>query len=153
MRRIDISSYPIESVDGQSTEDRLKSFLASAQVAVMKRLATEKLHMKPADFDKLAMGDLTPEYNVRNSMIEVMFHPGLQLGPRDILDRDHLAIKIKDWPDNSLLLEEEEYKKVVAGLEIVRGLGRESVEFVKRILNAPEIEVQPKKPIPKPKAK
>jgi len=86
----------------------------------------------------------TIPYNVRDSVIEVMFHPDLMLGARAVLERDALAVKIKDWPDNNLLLEEEEYKKVVAGLEAVKGLTRRDVEFAKRILNAPQVEVQPK---------
>ncbi len=153
MRRIDISSYPIESVDGRSPDEKLKSFLANAQVAVIKRRSVEKLAISPEYFDATALDELikpdaqmetTVDYNVRDSIIEILFHPDLQLGARAVLDRDAFARKIKDWPDNDLLLEEEEYKKVVAALEVLRGLARRDVEFIKRVLNAPQVEVQPK---------
>ncbi len=89
---------------------------------------------------------LAPEmvYNVRDSAVEVLFHPSLQLGGKDVLDRDDLARKIEHWPDTDLLLEEAEYTKLLAGVNAVRGLTRRDVEFVKRVLNAPQVEVQSK---------
>lgn len=159
MRRIDISPYQINIADGRSPDEKLREFLSTAPVAVIKRLAIEKMAISPKDFDALAMDELgkpetkaesTTDYDVRNSLMEILFHPGLELRAKDVLDRDVLARKIKDWPDKELLLEEEEYKKVVAAIEVLRGLTRHDVEFVRRVLNALQVEVQPKLVVEKP---
>jgi hypothetical protein len=81
------------------------------------------------------------KYDVRGSLIEVLFAPELQLNAREILDRDDLARKIKDCRDNNLLLEEAEYEKIKGAVETVRGMGRNEVEFIRRILKAEKVEV------------
>ena len=155
MRRIDLSPYQIKVTDGRSPDAKLREFLATPQVAIIRRLAAERLGVPPADFDAVAMEEVNrPEaraeqaldYDVRGSLVEILFHPGLELRAKDLLDRDTLARKINDWPGADLLLEEDEYRKVVAGLEAVRGLGRNDVEFVRRVHQAPQAEVEAKKP-------
>ncbi len=84
------------------------------------------------------------DYDVRGSLLEILFHPDLLLGAKDILNRDTLARKIEAWPDFNLLLEEEEYKKVVAGVNALKGLTRRDVEFARRVIDAPPVEVQVK---------
>lgn len=90
-----------------------------------------------------------PVYDVKGSLIEVLFAPDLRLAALETLERDDLARKIKDWPDDTLLLEETEYQKVKSGLESLRGFGRNDVEFIRRVEQAPEVAVKQTKKIKK----
>lgn len=158
MRRIDLTPYKIDlGGSNGKVEDRLNELLLAPPLAVLKRLAVERLAVPETEFLALVMEEAkkpdppsSPDYDLRGSIIEILFHPNLQLGAKDLLDRDTLARRIKDWPDNDLLLEEEEYKKVLAGLEVLRGLQRHDVQFVRRVLDAPKVEVTAQTPAAKP---
>lgn len=80
-------------------------------------------------------------YLVRESMVEILFHPNLKLKSIDLIKQDELAKKIIKAKDE-LLLEDEEYARLKEALEKVEGLGRNDVEFVKRILDAESIDVK-----------
>lgn len=83
-------------------------------------------------------------YDVRHSLIEVLFT--LQLTPEDLLDADEIATKIRDCPDNTLLLKEEEYGRLIQTIKPLKLFGPRDVEFVRRILKAPQVEVKEKAP-------
>lgn len=84
-------------------------------------------------------------YEVKDSIIEMLFARDLQLSGRELLKRDELARKLSACADGNVLLEEEEWNKLVMAVETVKGLGRPDVELVHRILEAPKIEVEAKK--------
>jgi len=84
-------------------------------------------------------------YEVKDSLIEVMFSRDLQLSARELLDRDDIARKVRDCTDGQVILEEEEYNKILTAVNTVKGLGRPDVEFVRRILEAPKVEVKERK--------
>lgn len=84
-------------------------------------------------------------YEVKDSITEVLFARDLQLSGRELLKRDDLARKLRDCADSNVLLEEEEWNKLVMAVETIKGLGRPDVELVRRILEAPKIEVEAKK--------
>ena len=84
-------------------------------------------------------------YMVKDSMVEILFSRDLQLSGRELLKRDELAHKISGCTDSKALLEEEEWNKFVMAVETIKGLGRPDVELVRRILEAPKIEVEAKK--------
>ena len=138
MRRIDLTPYKIASppTNGKS-EEKLSQLLALPEETPK---AKTDLPASPAK----AEADASVDYDVRGSIVEILFHPDLQLGAKALLDRDTLARKVNDWPDNDLLLEETDYKKVLAALEVLKGLTRQDVEFVSRVLNAPEVAVEVK---------
>lgn len=153
MRRIDLSPYKVHTDGKSNPAEKVSDFLSMPQVAVLKRLATERLGISVEDFSAIVMEEVNrpeantdqiPDYLVRESIVEMLFNPSLGLSAKDLLDRDPLARRIKDLPGNDLLLEEAEYKKVLTALEALRGLGRHDVEFVKRVFNAPTVEVQAK---------
>lgn len=83
-------------------------------------------------------------YEMKESLIELLFSRDLGLSGRELLARDDLARKINDCPDGKVLLEESDWNKLVQAVETVKGLGRPDVDFVRRILNAPEVEVEAK---------
>lgn len=84
-------------------------------------------------------------YEVKDSMIELIFSRDLRLSGRELLIRDTLAHKISDCSDGSILLEEDEWNKFVTAIETIQGLGRPDVELTHRILEAPRIKVEEKK--------
>lgn len=94
--------------------------------------------------------DKTFKYDVRGSLIEILFAPELGLKALEVLARDDLARKIRDWPDETLLLEDAEYEKVKSAIENVTGLGRDEIELIRRVLNASKVEVKKADPAPEP---
>jgi hypothetical protein len=81
-------------------------------------------------------------YSVKMSIIGALFMPELKLTARETLERDKLAHKINDCPEPSILLEEAEYIKILQSVETVRGFNRDDVEFIRRVLEAPQVEVR-----------
>jgi len=79
-------------------------------------------------------------YDIKSSLIGILFHPDLKLGAVELLLRNKLANKIND-SEVEILLEETDYLKLKTAIEIIKGYVRNDVEFVERILNAEEIEV------------
>ena len=81
-------------------------------------------------------------FEVRPRLIDILF-----LKPangREILNRDRLALKIEAWPDNDLLVEETEYAKLVEGLDACQFTNRGFVEFARRVMDAPSVDVKAK---------
>ena len=84
-------------------------------------------------------------FEVRPSLIAVLFNEE-KLEGREVIRRDELAKKIDACPTDSLLLEEADYNKILSGLRAtdLKPLGRSVVEFLRRVLDAPEVEVKEK---------
>ena len=78
-------------------------------------------------------------FNVRRSLIEVLFLPAAN--GRELLERDKTARLIDDWPDASLLLSEDQWTKLKAGLDEMKVNSRLYVEFARRIMEAPDVPV------------
>ncbi len=140
MRRIDLTPYKVNAPANGKLEEKLSQLLALPEETPK---AKTDLPASPAN-EPTAIAKAEADYDVRGSIVEILFHPDLQLGAKALLDRDTLARKVNDWPDNDLLLEETDYKKVLAALEVLKGLTRQDVEFVSRVLNAPEVAVEVK---------
>lgn len=84
-------------------------------------------------------------YEVKDALVEILFARSLGLSGAEILERDDLAHKIIDCVDGKVLLEEDEWSKFVTAINTIKGLGRTDVELVRRITEAPKIEVEEKK--------
>lgn len=83
------------------------------------------------------------DYGLKESLVEILFHPTLKLNSIKLLKQNDLAKKISDAGDE-LLLEEEEYSRMKEALEKIEGLGKNDVELVQRVVNAETVEVKPK---------
>jgi len=90
--------------------------------------------------------DVELAYPVKNSMVDALLSRELGLSAREALGREDLARRIKGCSDGAILIEEEEYKKLVVAIDTIKGWCRTDIEFLKRILEAPEVEVEEKKP-------
>lgn len=84
-------------------------------------------------------------FNVRASLVESCFSPsGRGVAGSELLQRNKLAMKIEAWPNDQLLLDEAEYQRLVAAIESGEmNVGRWGVEFVRRVLEAPTVPVEP----------
>jgi len=82
-------------------------------------------------------------YSVKQSIEMAMYHPDLRLNYKDLMDHDRIAQKIKQ-ANGFVLLEESEYGRVRLAFESIKGFRKEDVELVKRVIEAPEVDVQEK---------
>jgi hypothetical protein len=80
-------------------------------------------------------------YDVRMSLSNLLFNPGLKLNSRDLLDNDRLSQKILKG-NSDILLEEAEYKRLRSAIEGFNGFTKTDVELVRRVLDAPEVPVK-----------
>lgn len=79
-------------------------------------------------------------FNVKDSVLTVLFLPELRLMGAALVKQNVLAIKIEQAEDE-VMLEEEEYERVKLAVEKYPAQGRMDVELVDRILNqTPKIE-------------
>ena len=84
--------------------------------------------------------DLTAPYQVKESVINILFLPSLKLVGAALVKQNVLAMKIERAKDE-VMLEEEEYERVVAAVNVYSARSRSDVEFVDRIINhTPQIE-------------
>ena len=84
-------------------------------------------------------------FQVRESLVVVMFNPDLRLGCHDALRNNILASKIEQCKEDKLLIEETEYAVLKNAIEAYKGYGRNEVELINRVLNAETVEVTEKK--------
>ncbi|MBA7568988.1 hypothetical protein ES708_10725 [subsurface metagenome] len=84
-------------------------------------------------------------YSVKSNLIAVLFQRQLNLSAIELLGRDDLARKIRDCESDEILLEESEYEEIKKAVNAFRGYGKQDIEFVKRVLECPKIEVEEKK--------
>ncbi len=82
-------------------------------------------------------------YPVKNSLVELLMARDNRLSGRELLARDEIARKILA-ADSTILLEEEEWNKLVASAETVTGFGRTDAELLKRIFESPQVDVEEK---------
>ena len=89
-------------------------------------------------------GMKTIPYKVRDSLVELMFNPDLKLSAREALERDDFARLILDVSTDDILLEEADYLKLKQACETLKGVTRNDVPLMRRILEAPEVDVEAK---------
>ena len=80
-------------------------------------------------------------YNVKESIISCFLHPALKLTGRELLLRGKLTKQIEE-ANGSILMEEENYRKLKQAFERIEGFTRNDMELVRRVLEAEEIEVK-----------
>lgn len=109
-------------------------------------MKAKKLDLSPYATDQRDGNDKPIMYVVRNSLISLLFHPELHLTAVQLLETNELADKIRTSGD-TILLSQDEYLRVEHAANVATGYGQNDVEFVQRILNAPEVTVEePAKP-------
>ena len=103
MRKIDISSYPIDV--------------------------------------KTPTGEMIKvDYKVKEMLVGILMHPSLQIAGAELYKRMPIADKIKK-SDGELLLEDEEYAKLLDAVNRIQGFGMNDAELVRRVIEAEEVAV------------
>jgi hypothetical protein len=105
--------------------------LTPYKVKVSRRLETGEIESVETDYD------------LKASIAGILFLPDLKISGREAVKRDKLCEKIEE-AENSILLEEADWKKIVEAIEALPQVGRNDVKFVERILDAPEVSVDKK---------
>jgi len=82
-------------------------------------------------------------FYVKTSIINLLFIPALQLSGAEVLRQNILAMKLEACKDE-ILLEEEEWGRIKKSVETFKGFDRNAVELVRRVLEAPIVEVHEK---------
>lgn len=82
-------------------------------------------------------------YGIKESIIDMLYNPALKLNSINLLKQEILAKKVLESGDD-LLLEEEEYSKLSHALSVIEGLGKNDIEMVHRIVDAPDVAVEVK---------
>lgn len=74
-------------------------------------------------------------YQIKESLVEILFNRELKLNGAGVIRQNQLAEKVLAAGDE-LLVEDEEYDRIMKALSLVEGLGKNDVEFAKRIIDA-----------------
>ena len=80
-------------------------------------------------------------FDVRSSAIEVLFVDG-RLTAVERLKREELARRIENEPTETLLVENADWDRLNEGMAMATMPGREFNEFVRRIVEAPTVQVE-----------
>lgn len=80
------------------------------------------------------------KFQVADSMANLLFQPALQLNGVALLEQQKLANKFMDNGEE-VLLDAQDYSKLKHAVQIFKGFARPHVELVRRVLEAPEVEV------------
>ena len=79
-------------------------------------------------------------YRLTDSLVALLFTPALKLTAREVIEQNKLPEKIiaaKDF----ILLEEDEYNKLVKAVEAFAGYRKADTELVRRVLEAEKVDV------------
>ena len=80
------------------------------------------------------------DYKVKQSLSMVATSPTLKINGRDLLKVGKVLDKIDDCNEDTILLEEEEYRHLKSAFEKFQGFSRNERELVERVLEAPMVE-------------
>lgn len=84
-------------------------------------------------------------YHTKDSILNLMFNPALQLNGAELLRSNMLAMKLEQCKEDEILLEDEEFSRIKKAVDVFKGFNRNDVELIERINHAEAVEVEPKK--------
>lgn len=80
-------------------------------------------------------------YKIKEMLVGVLMHPSLQIAGAELYKRMPIADKIKK-ADGEVLLEDEEYAKLLDAVRRIKGFGMNDAELVRRVIEAKEVAVK-----------
>jgi len=83
-------------------------------------------------------------YRFKDSVLNLLFNPALQLNGAELVKQNVLAIKLEQCKDDEILLENDEYARIKQAVDSFKGFGRNDVGLVTRINEAEVVEVKTK---------
>ncbi len=97
--------------------------------------------------DQMKLGkfiDAEFPYPVKDSILNLLFIPALQLNGAELVKQNVLAMKLEQCKEDEILLEDEEYNRIKKAADTFKGFGRNDVELITRINEAEVVEVKTK---------
>jgi len=113
----------------------------------MRKLNLKNYTVKVDTPDRMNPGQLIKAefpYQVKDSILNLMFIPDLKLNGAELVKQNVLAMKLEQFKEDEILLEDEEYNRIKRAIDVFKGFGRNDVELVNRINDAGVVEVKPK---------
>jgi len=83
-------------------------------------------------------------YHVKDSILNILFIPALQLSGAELVKQNVLAMKLENCKKDEILLEDAEYDRVKKAFDTFKGFNRNDVELVTRINEAEVVEAESK---------
>jgi hypothetical protein len=80
-------------------------------------------------------------YNLKDSIIALMFIPELKLSGLELLKQNALALKIEGCKEGCIMLEETEWERIKRAVDTFQGFTRKDVGLVERVTNAEQIDI------------
>lgn len=99
----------------------------------------------PDEANPMETEEVEYPYHVKDSILNLMFLPELQLSGAELVKQNVLAMKLEQC-DGEILLEDEEYDRIKKAFDTFKGFDRHAVELVTRIFEAPKVEANEIKP-------
>lgn len=84
---------------------------------------------------------LDVQYDMKEMLVGLLLHTSLGLTGQEIYNRTPIADKIKN-ADGEVLLEEDEYAKMLGAVNTVKGFGMNDSEMLRRVIEAEEVAVK-----------
>lgn len=81
-------------------------------------------------------------YDIRGSLAELCFVAELELTGTALLEAERVARAVLDEPSQELLLAEADWGLLARAASAHKGFARADVELVRRVLRAPQVDVQ-----------
>ena len=82
------------------------------------------------------------DYNVRETLVNIILHPGRRMGGLDFLRAEELSRKILDESKAEVLLAEDDYAKLRAAVEQFKGYGRHDSQMLHRVMDAEIVQLE-----------
>jgi hypothetical protein len=101
-----------------------------------------KIDIETYEMDvKLPSGEMTKfPYEMKEMLVGVLLHPALNITGAELYTRMPIANKIQA-ANGSILLEDEEYNKLLSAVNTIKGFGMNDREMVRRVIEAEEVKV------------
>lgn len=91
---------------------------------------------------KLPTGEMKNlPYDVKEMLVGVLLHPTLQITGSELYKRMPIADKIRT-ADGEVLLEDDEYSKILDAVNRIKGFGMNDRELVRRVIDAKGVAVK-----------
>ena len=84
------------------------------------------------------MIDAEIPYHFKDSILNLLFIPDLQLGGAELVKQNVLAMKLEQCKEDVIRLEDAEYSRIKLAVDTHKGFGRNDVELVTRVNESKE---------------
>ena len=81
-------------------------------------------------------------FHVKDSILNLLFSKDLQMTGAETIKQNILAMKLEACSEDVILLEDEEFARIVKAFAVHTGFGRNEVELLKRIQDAETVEAE-----------